>query len=97
MPFEIKSIYGMTEEHDAVVADQTIDVKDDDGEKECLICLSADKDTLIMPCGHFCICGDCGKGLIKAKHTCPVCRGNIQSLIPMKKHHWDDIKIFFVI
>ena len=50
--------------------------------------MSEAKDTLIMPCGHFCICGDCGKGLVKAKHTCPVCRGNIGSLIPMKKHHW---------
>jgi len=86
LPFEIKSIYGMTEESDSVEGKQHIDVKDDDGEKECLICLSEAKDTLIMPCGHFCICSDCGKGLIKAKHTCPVCRGNIGSLIPMKKH-----------
>lgn len=86
LPFEIKSIYGMAEESDSVEGKQHIDVKDDDGEKECLICLSEAKDTLIMPCGHFCICSDCGKGLIKAKHTCPVCRGNIGSLIPMKKH-----------
>lgn len=58
----------------------------DDAEVECTICLTERKDTLIMPCGHFCVCHECGKQLVAAKHTCPVCRGNIQSLIPMKKH-----------
>ncbi len=67
LPFEIKSIYGMVEESDSVEAAAHIDVKDDDSEKECLICLSETKDTLIMPCAHLCICGDCGKSLIKAK------------------------------
>lgn len=87
LPFEIKSIYGMVEENDAVDASALIDVKEDEssGDKECLICLSETKDTLIMPCAHLCICGECGKSLIKAKQTCPVCRGNIGSLIPMKR------------
>ena len=67
LPFEIKSIYGMVEESDSVEAAAHIDVKDDDSEKECLICLSETKDTLIMPFAHLCICGDCGKSLIKAK------------------------------
>jgi hypothetical protein len=87
LPFEIKSIYGMAEDHDAVEAETHIDVKEEDEDKECTICLTENKDTLIMPCGHFCICSECGKSLIKAKQTCPVCRGNIGSLIPMKKHH----------
>lgn len=52
----------------------------DDG-KECLICLSENKNTLIMPCGHLCVCGDCGKLLQEKGHKCPVCRGNIGSLI----------------
>jgi len=75
-PFEMKSIYGMEHEHEAVSGEEHV-IKEDEQQKECLICLDAQKDTLIMPCGHYCICNDCGKSLIKAKHTCPVCRGNI--------------------
>jgi len=59
---------------------------DEDGETECLICLCEQRDTLIMPCGHMCVCSGCGKELINKKQTCPICRGNIGSLIPMKKH-----------
>lgn len=77
IPFEIKTIYGMADEHEAVEGEQDVDVKEDTENKECLICLDIEKDTVIMPCGHLCICSDCGKGLIKAKHTCPVCRGHI--------------------
>lgn len=83
LPFEIKTIYGMTQDEDAEEGQEAIE--DDDPDAECLICLSVKKDTLIMPCGHYCVCEDCGKELVKAKHTCPICRGNISSLIPMKK------------
>ena len=85
LPFEIKSIYGLQNEEDAKEGEQVID-DGDNPEQECLVCLTERKDTLIMPCGHLCVCGDCGKGLVDAKHTCPICRGAIQSLIPMKKH-----------
>ena len=83
LPFEIKSIYGLQNEADDVEdGEQAID---DNPEQECLICLEENKDTLIMPCGHLCVCGPCGKALTEAKQTCPICRGAIQSLIPMKK------------
>lgn len=63
--------------HDAEEGEAAVEVKDDDGQKECLVCLDTDKDTVIMPCGHLCVCSDCGKGLVKNKHTCPICRGHI--------------------
>ena len=84
LPFEIKTIYGMTSEVDVEEGQQAIE-DEDNPDSECLICLSERKDTLIMPCCHFCVCGACGKSLVENKHTCPVCRGNISSLIPMKK------------
>ena len=78
LPFEIKSIYGMTQQDDdAAVGEQAVADDSGDPEAECLICLSERKDTLIMPCGHFCVCSDCGKNLQQRKHTCPICRGNI--------------------
>ena len=74
----------MTNEADAVEGEHAVADDSGDPDAECLICLCEKKDTLIMPCGHFCVCHDCGKSLVAAKHTCPICRGNIQSLIPMK-------------
>lgn len=59
-------------------------VVDEGEDKECLICLTEPKNTIIMPCGHMCVCGDCGKTIIDKKYTCPICRGPIGSLIPFK-------------
>lgn len=84
LPFEIKSIYGMKQDDDAETGQATFAADSGDPDAECLICLSAPKDTLIMPCCHFCVCSECGKQLVAKKHTCPICRGNISSLIPMK-------------
>ena len=65
----------MAKDHDVVEGDQAFG--DDDAEKECLVCLTEEKNTVIMPCGHMCVCLECGNGLVKAKHTCPICRSNI--------------------
>ena len=55
----------------------------DDGEgKDCLICLCEEKNTIVMPCAHLCVCRECGQSLKEKKFTCPVCRGEIGSLIP---------------
>jgi E3 ubiquitin-protein ligase MGRN1 len=86
LPFEIKSIYGMVEDDNAEEGEAAVDIKESET-KECLVCLDEEKDTVVMPCGHLCVCSDCGKGLVKNKHTCPVCRGHIQSLIPIAKKH----------
>lgn len=65
MPFEIKSIYGL-DQHDDGNSDRPASSNgnieglppsaDDDDSKECLVCLSETKNTIIMPCGHLCIC-----------------------------------------
>ncbi|CAF0830315.1 unnamed protein product [Rotaria sordida] len=43
---------------------------------ECVICLSAEKSYLILPCYHFCCCSTCIK---KIQNQCPICRGHIVS------------------
>jgi hypothetical protein len=50
-------------------------------DKECLVCLSENASSIIMPCGHMCICRDCGEKLKSKKYTCPVCRGEIGNII----------------
>jgi hypothetical protein len=65
LPFEIKTVYGAVNEDDVHEGQHA--VIDDEKEKECMICLSVDKDTIVMPCAHLCICSDCGKQLIAHK------------------------------
>jgi hypothetical protein len=88
LPFEIKSIFGLSspEELDGEVNDIKGKAAEDDADKECTICLSEQSNAIVMPCGHMCVCMDCGNSLKTSKHNlCPVCRGAIQSLIPFKR------------
>ncbi len=44
------------------------DDDDDDGEgedlgTECVICITDVRDTLLLPCRHFCLCSLCGKDI----------------------------------
>ncbi|KAF9904939.1 hypothetical protein EC991_002179 [Linnemannia zychae] len=49
---------------------------------ECVICLSDVKDTIVLPCRHFCICSDCGDVLRRrAPQRCPICRQVFQALL----------------
>lgn len=50
----------------------TGDGSDDDS--ECVICLSAPKDTVLVPCGHYCVCSSCAANV----PSCPMCRTVIQ-------------------
>jgi len=47
---------------------------------ECVVCHDADADHLLYPCGHKCVCGDCG-GMLRGQHPCPICRARIRDVI----------------
>ena len=40
---------------------------------ECVVCMDANKDTLLLPCMHLCVCGQCASAL----SHCPICRGEV--------------------
>lgn len=52
---------------------------------ECIVCMDAAVDTVLLPCGHLCLCHECSTALqqgAKAKATslkCPLCRVSAQS------------------
>lgn len=56
---------------------------DDDG--LCVICLTLEKDTAVIPCRHLCLCKECAETLMKHTPKCPVCRGPISQLLHMPK------------
>ena len=43
--------------------------------RACVICLDADPDTALIPCGHLQTCYACAA----AVHRCPICRKRIET------------------
>lgn len=48
---------------------------------ECVICMTAPKDTACLPCRHMCMCSGCA--IIHNMHadTCPICRTKVESML----------------
>jgi hypothetical protein len=48
----------------------------------CTLCLASKKNTVLIPCGHMCMCAECAKALTSAGGAgakCPVCRAAVRS------------------
>mmetsp|Transcript_22077 Transcript_22077/g.55586 ORF Transcript_22077/g.55586 Transcript_22077/m.55586 type:complete len:432 (+) Transcript_22077:115-1410(+) len=44
---------------------------------ECIVCLAAVKDAVLIPCGHICMCFECSKQVQSTSNLCPICRADI--------------------
>jgi len=49
---------------------------------QCVVCLGAERQVILLDCGHVCVCADCADELIRAGHACPVCRAGIIRVMP---------------
>ncbi|KAG5510345.1 hypothetical protein JKF63_07674 [Porcisia hertigi] len=49
----------------------------------CVVCLTNQKDTTILPCRHLCLCNDCAAHLCLRSNRCPLCRGNIDRVMTL--------------
>ena len=48
----------------------------------CVVCLGAEREVILLPCGHVCVCATCADTLLAGGHQCPVCRGPITTVMP---------------
>lgn len=64
-----------------------IDGENESGNSECVICFSAQRDTLIFPCGHLSMCSACVNRLRadSSQPKCPVCRTPISRVLCLKE------------
>ena len=46
---------------------------------QCKICFHYKINTVLIPCGHLCICSDCSEKL--TKKVCPVCNTSVQMVV----------------
>lgn len=49
----------------------------------CVVCQDNEKNTLLFPCKHLCVCSECVEQITSAvnldRRRCPICRGKINS------------------
>jgi len=48
----------------------------------CVVCLGAEREVILLDCGHVCVCADCADELLRAGQSCPVCRAAIVRVMP---------------
>lgn len=77
--YVLKELFGIQEATTAPSNDTDIV----DNQAQCVVCLTSLKDTALMPCGHFCVCYDCGVSirLSPARNRCPLCRTAVEDII----------------
>ena len=49
-------------------------------ETQCVVCMDAPKDRIVLPCMHLCACGPCVQRLLGLDASCPVCRGPVERM-----------------
>lgn len=82
--YELQEIYGM----EGNKATPAAGPSDDDIEgRECVICMSEERDTTVLPCRHLCMCDECARALRNQTNKCPICRNPIEALLRIQFHN----------
>ncbi|OTF73499.1 RING finger protein 157-like protein [Euroglyphus maynei] len=84
LTYLLQEIYGI--ENKAENKNDKLNGEQDEQDKsfECVICMSDLRDTLILPCRHFCACYSCSESLRFQTNNCPICRVPFRALLQIK-------------
>ena len=65
---------------------QIVQERSDDGPvpegQSCVVCLSQQREVILLDCGHVCVCADCATEIMRTRPQCPVCRSSIDRVAP---------------
>lgn len=56
----------------------------DTDSSECVICLTDEKEVVVYPCRHMCMCITCAEALPSQNNKCPMCRRPASMLLRLK-------------
>ena len=48
----------------------------------CVVCLSENREVILMNCGHVCVCAGCAMEIMATRPICPICRATIDRVAP---------------
>lgn len=51
-----------------------------ESKKECIICMSKEPNSVLIPCGHLGLCMACAREIQRNSKQCPVCRSVIDQV-----------------
>jgi len=77
--WEVKEMFGIDR---AAAGDSSADIT---AGRECVVCLSEERDTAVLPCRHMCLCAACAVIMRIHSNTCPVCRQPAESLLQLPR------------
>jgi len=49
-------------------------------DRECCVCMEANKTHILIPCAHLCVCENCANTIMTTTKECPVCRAVSQQV-----------------
>jgi hypothetical protein len=100
--YELADIYGFesqmpTDSGESQPSENAVvNIEDSDpDDSKCVVCITDQADTAVIPCRHMCMCYGCAKILRLQTNKCPICRTLIDNLIVVgsdDSHQEDDIQ-----
>ncbi|KAL3128939.1 RING domain-containing protein [Cryptosporidium hominis] len=72
--FEIQNIFGLSNKSSKAS-------KNDEDSEKCVICLTNNRETILLPCRHACLCKICSNTLFKNTQDCPICRNSVLGVV----------------
>ncbi|PAA65561.1 hypothetical protein BOX15_Mlig016736g2, partial [Macrostomum lignano] len=57
------------------------DTKEVSEQLQCVVCLDRERNIMLQPCNHFCLCDACHQRL--KRRVCPICNRPIASVLPV--------------
>ncbi|VWU52246.1 RING zinc finger protein, putative [Hepatocystis sp. ex Piliocolobus tephrosceles] len=75
--FEIQEIFGIQKP----IKQQPDEINNYATGSECVICLTEERDTVILPCRHMCLCNTCANVVRIHNTKCPICRQDVKGLL----------------
>ncbi|EUD66761.1 hypothetical protein C922_02746 [Plasmodium inui San Antonio 1] len=85
--FEVQEIFGIEKSK----APQPDAVSNFLSGRECVICLTEERDTAILPCRHMCLCNVCANVVRMQNTKCPICRQDVRGLLQINIDNKRDI------
>uniref|UniRef100_A0A1L8DSQ0 RING-type E3 ubiquitin transferase n=1 Tax=Nyssomyia neivai TaxID=330878 RepID=A0A1L8DSQ0_9DIPT len=80
LSYLLQEIYGIENKN----INKSASDDENEGNSECVICMSDGRDTLILPCRHLCLCNSCADSLRYQANNCPICRAPFKALLQIR-------------
>ena len=87
MAFNLQQIFGIDDAKEDNKEGDFAGYGDDgdvDDSQKCVVCITDEKNTVVMPCGHLCVCKDCATTISQQRSPdCPIWRSKVTSFVPL--------------